>query len=102
MGPADHGYSDEFQRIARRLIGYYLQGRANRGRRPVPVLRLTTDYGDIVVKPDLALSSPSGAITLRRVKTGHGSKKDPDSLAAAPSGLQPTPKTAAMWSNCHS
>lgn len=83
MGPADHGYSDEFQRIARRLIGYYLQGRANRGRRPVPVLRLTTDYGDIVVKPDLALSSPSGAITLRRVKTGHGSKKDPDSLAAA-------------------
>lgn len=83
MGPVDHGYSDEFQRIARRLIGYYLQGRANRGRLPVPVLRLTTDYGDIVVKPDLALSSPSGAVTLRRVRTGHGSKKDPDSLAAA-------------------
>lgn len=83
MGPADHGSSDEFERIARQLIGYYLQGRANYGRLPVPVLRLTTDYGDIVVKPDLALSSPSGAITLRRVKTGHGSSKAGESLGTA-------------------
>ncbi len=83
VGPSDHGYSDEFRRIARQLIAYYLQGRANRNRVPVPVLRLPTDYGDIVVKPDLALSGPSGAITLRRVKTGHGSSKDADSLATA-------------------
>jgi hypothetical protein len=83
MGPADHGYSDEFRRIAGQLIGYYLDARANRGRVPVPVLRLTTDYGDIIVKPDLALSSSSGAITLRRVKTGHASSKDADSLATA-------------------
>ncbi len=83
VGPSDHGYSDEFRRIASQLIAYYLQGRASGHRIPVPVLRLTTEYGDIVVKPDLALLNSSGAVTLRRVKTGHGSKKDPDSLAAA-------------------
>ena len=69
MGPADHGYSDEFQRIARRLIGYYLRV-LNRGRRPVPVLRLTTDYGDIVVKPDLALSTVGRPKAASRLGTG--------------------------------
>jgi hypothetical protein len=82
-GPADHAGSEELRRIARRLIAFYLQRRSGYKRIPPPALRLVTEHGHIVIKPDQALSNDAGRVTLRRVKTSHHSAEDADSLATA-------------------
>lgn len=82
-GPADHGYSDDYKRIAWQLIRYFVDSASDMTRLPVPELRLPISGGEIVVTPDQVLSDASGKIHVRRVKTGHKSSKEDESLSAS-------------------
>jgi hypothetical protein len=82
-GPADHGYSDEYKRIAWQLIKFYVDSASELKRLPQPELRLPIPGGEIIVTPDQVLEDGTGKIIMRRVDTGHQGSKDDQSLAAA-------------------
>ncbi|MEX2170732.1 MAG: UvrD-helicase domain-containing protein [Pirellulales bacterium] len=82
-GPADHGYSDEYKRIAWQLIRFFIDSSSGSKRLPAPQLRLPVAGGEIVVTPDQVLTDDTGNVRMRRVRTGHKKSNDDDSLAAA-------------------
>lgn len=82
-GPANDGYSDEYKRIASQLVRYFVDSTSSMKPLPVAQLRLPVAGGEIVVTPDQVLSDASGRIHIRRVKTGHKSSKEDNSLATA-------------------
>jgi hypothetical protein len=82
-GPADHGYSDEYKRIAWQLLRFYAHTVSDQKTLPVPQLRLPVAGGEIVITPDQMVKNRAGKIVMRRVDTGHKGSKDQESLAAA-------------------
>ena len=82
-GPGDHGYSAEYKRIAVRLIAYFAETRAGFKRSPPEELRLIVAGGEITIRPDEVLVDGAGKTIMRRIRTGHGSSKDDDDVAAA-------------------
>ena len=82
-GPADHGYGEDYKRIARQLIRFYADLVSGMTALPVPVLRLPIVGGEIVITPHHLASEPGGTIVMRHVDTGHKSSEDDDSLAVA-------------------
>ncbi len=81
-GLVDHGYGDEYKRIAMQLLNFYAGTVIGAEVRQVPCLRLPVPGGEIVIRPDQVLSV-GGKITMRRVDTGHKGSKDDESLATA-------------------
>jgi hypothetical protein len=82
-GPGDHGYSAEYRRIAVRLIAYFAETRAGFTRSPPQELRLSVAGGEITIRPDEVLIDGAGKTIMRRIRTGHGSSKDDNDVAAA-------------------
>jgi superfamily I DNA/RNA helicase len=82
-GPADHGYADEYKRIALRLVRSYAEAASGLTTRAAPRLRLPVPGGEIVITPDQVGSDPAGTVVMRRVDTGHKGAKDHEGLAAA-------------------
>lgn len=82
-GPADHGYGEEYKRIAWQLIRFYADLVSGMVALPVPVLRLPVVGGEIVITPDHVANEPGGEVVMRRVDTGHKVSEDDESLAVA-------------------
>jgi superfamily I DNA/RNA helicase len=82
-GPSDHGYSDDYKRIAWQLIRFFLDSASAMKRLPTPRLRLPIAGGEIIITPDQVLADAAGRIHMRRVRTGHKRSKDEENLAAA-------------------
>lgn len=82
-GPADHGYSVEYKRIAWQLVRFYLDSASTMKRLPSKELRLAIAGGEIIVTPDQVLADSRGGVHVRRVRTGHKRTNDEDNLAAA-------------------
>jgi superfamily I DNA/RNA helicase len=82
-GPADHGYSDEYKRIAWQLIHFYADLVSGITALRVPELRLPVVGGEIVITPHHVATEASGITVMRRVDTRHKGAKDEDSLAVA-------------------
>ncbi len=83
LGPGDHGYSEEYKRIAQQLLTFYLSTRTGSNRMSVPELRLAVDGGEVIIRPDHVMSGASNKLIMRRVQTGHKKSKEEESLAAA-------------------
>ncbi len=81
--PADHGYGEEYKRIAWQLVLFYSGLVSGMIALPVPVLRLPVVGGEIVITPHHVASEPDGKVIMRRVETGHKVSEDADSLAVA-------------------
>ncbi len=82
-GPADHGYSEEYRRIAWQLLRFFLDSASSLKRLPVPQLRLPVAGAEIIITPDEVLTDDAGRIQMRRIRTGHKRSKDEDNMAAA-------------------
>ena len=81
--PADHGYLEEYKRIAWHLIQFYADLVSGITALPVPVCRLPVSGGEIVITPHHVATEPGGVIVMRRVDTGHKTSEVDDSLAVA-------------------
>lgn len=82
-GPVDHGYGDDYLRIASQLIRFFFDSTAAMKRLPAPELRLPIAGGEIIITPDQVLTDAAGKVHMRRVRTGHKRSKDEENLAAA-------------------
>lgn len=82
-GPVDHGYADEYKRIARQLIRFFIDSGAAMKPLASPQLRFPIAGGEIVIEPDQVLADTAGQVHMRRVRTGHKPFKDEENLAAA-------------------
>ena len=69
-GAHEHGYAEDYRRIARRLIDYIVETRNNGVRSPVTPLSLDMGEGDIVIEPDSLVRNDRGQAVVGRVKTG--------------------------------
>ncbi|MHB0958780.1 MAG: UvrD-helicase domain-containing protein [Pirellulaceae bacterium] len=82
-GPVDHGFSDDYRRIAQQLVRYLMDSASDMNRLPVPELRLAIPGGEIVVTPDQVLADAKGKVHFRQVRTGHKHSGEGDSLSTA-------------------
>ena len=69
-GPIEHAFSDEYRRLASRLVATLV--RAGAGRRPIEPRSLPFDLpnGRVMVEPDEIAELPDGTLALRRIRTG--------------------------------
>lgn len=79
----DHGYSEDYRRIARQLIGFFLTSRDGYGRAAPSEMRFRVGDSAIVVRPDDVLTAKDGRRHIRAVRTGHAGSKDLENVAAA-------------------
>jgi hypothetical protein len=80
---SEHGYAEDFRKIARSLIDYYVESRQGHVLEPAATLRLPVPGGEVVVTPDEVLVGSDGQRALRRVRTGHKRSKEEKGIAAA-------------------
>ena len=68
-GSVDHGYAEDYRRIARRLVDVVIDTRSGV---PVPATPISLGWaeGEILVRPDSVARGDEGQIVVRRVKTG--------------------------------
>lgn len=69
-GPVDHGYADDYRRIARKMVSVVTQQRSRGAPIPVAPVSLAGGAGEIVVVPDAAVRDATGQIVVQRIKTG--------------------------------
>lgn len=69
-GPIKHAFSNDYRRLASRLVAVLV--RAGAGRRPIEARLLAFDRptGRVVVEPDELAKMPDGTVALRRIRTG--------------------------------
>jgi hypothetical protein len=82
-GPADHGYSDDYRRIAVQLVRYYAELVSGVTSLPSPQLKIPVPGGEIVVTPHQVVNDEEGRIVMRQVSTGHKVSKTEESISAA-------------------
>ena len=82
-GPIEHAFSDDYRRLASRLVAAFV--RAGAGRRPIEARPLAFDLpkGRVVVEPDELAELPDGTVALRRVRTGYKRVDEYDRLEYA-------------------
>ena len=70
LGPTEHAFSDDYRRLASRLVAALV--RAGAGRQPIEAGPLAFDRpkGRVVVEPDELAELPDGTLALRRIRTG--------------------------------
>jgi hypothetical protein len=69
-GAVDHGYAEDYRRIARRLVDFVIETRSRGVPAPTTPISLGWAEGEILVRPDSVAQSDKGQIVVRRVKTG--------------------------------
>ena len=69
-GSVEHGYAEDYRRIARRLVDYVIETRSRGVPVPAPPISLGWAEGEILVRPDSVARGDKGQIVVRRVKTG--------------------------------
>ena len=69
-GPVDHGYAEDYRRIARRLVDVVVETRSRGVPAPATPISLGWAEGEIIVRPDSVARGDNGQIVVRRVKTG--------------------------------
>jgi CRISPR/Cas system-associated exonuclease Cas4 (RecB family) len=69
-GAIDHGYAEDYRRIARRLVDYLVETRSRGVPAPAAPISLGWEEGEILVRPDSVARGDKGQIVVRRVKTG--------------------------------
>jgi hypothetical protein len=79
-GPLDHGFAEDYRRLASRLIAALIRSGAGRQFRKSTPLALDLPSGRVMVEPDEIAEAPSGAVVLRRVRTGYKRKDEYDRL----------------------
>ena len=69
-GPIEHAFSDDYRRLASRLVAALV--RAGAGQRPIEARPLAFDRpkGRVVVEPDELAELPDGTVVLWRIRTG--------------------------------
>lgn len=78
----DHGYSEDYRRIAKQLIGFFISSR-NGYTRAIPTeMHLRVGSGEIIVRPDEVLTAPNGRKHVRAIRTGHAGSKDFENISA--------------------
>lgn len=82
-GPVDHGFSEDYRRIAQQLVRYFIESGSDMAHSPVAELRLAVPGGEIIVTPDQVLRDENGTVHFRQVRTGHKKSKEGDSLSTA-------------------
>lgn len=82
-GPTKHAFSDEYRRLASRLVAALV--RAGAGRRPIEPRSLPFDLanGRVIVEPDEIAKLTDGTIALRRIRTGKKRVREYDRLEYA-------------------
>lgn len=79
----DHGYSEDYRRIAQQLIDFFVSSRQGYARAIPSQMRFRVGGSEIVVRPDEVLTAKDGQRHIRAVRTGHAGSKDLDNVAAA-------------------
>ena len=79
----DHGYSEDYRRIAKQLIAFFLASRDGYVREMPSEMRFRVGNSEIVVRPDEMLIARDGRRHIRAVRTGHAGAKDLENVAAA-------------------
>jgi superfamily I DNA/RNA helicase len=69
-GPVEHGYADEYKRLALQLVENLINLRAGETRRSVETLTVAVGNGEILVTPTECVTAPGAAPILRRIRTG--------------------------------
>ncbi|MGE8450242.1 MAG: UvrD-helicase domain-containing protein, partial [Pseudomonadales bacterium] len=69
-GPINHGYAEDYRRIARRLVDYLVETRSRGVSAPAAPISLGSAEGEILVRPDSIARGDKGQMVVRRVKTG--------------------------------
>lgn len=82
-GPQEHGYSEDFRRVANRLLEFYLESQKGLVRQDVDMLRLPVGGAEILIRPDQVLKGAGGQTYVRRVMTGHHRSAHEESLSSA-------------------
>lgn len=79
-GPTDHGFAEDYRRLALRLIGALVQAGRDVKFRKAESLMLDLPNGRIVVEPNEIAERANGAVVLRRVRTGYRRQDEYDRL----------------------
>lgn len=79
----EHGYSEDYRRIAKQLIGFFLSSRDGYERAMPAEMRFRVGASVIVVRPDEVLMAKDGHRHIRQVRTGHARSKELETVAAA-------------------
>lgn len=69
-GAVNHGYAEDYRRIARRLVDYLVETRSRGVPAPAAPISLGWAEGEILVRPDSVARGDKGQMIVRRVKTG--------------------------------
>jgi hypothetical protein len=79
----EHGYSEDYRRIAKQLIDFFVTARDGYVRALPAEMRFRVGNSEIVVRPDEVLTAMDGQRHIRQVRTGHASSKELETVAAA-------------------
>lgn len=69
-GSVDHGYAEDYRRIARQLVDYLIETRSRGVPAPSAPISLKWTEGEILVQPDSVVRGDKGQIVVQRVKSG--------------------------------
>lgn len=69
-GPADHGFADDYRKLASRLVAALHKSADGRLFRKADALALDLANGRVVVEPSEIAELPDGTVVLRKVSTG--------------------------------
>lgn len=78
----DHGYSEDYRRIAKQLIGVFVSSRTGYGRAIPTEMRFRVGTSEVIVRPDEVLTAPNGQKHIRAIRTGHAGSKDFENISA--------------------
>lgn len=82
-GPVEHGFRDDYRKLASRLIAALVRGGEGLRFRDARALAVDLPGGRVVVEPNEVVDLPSGTVALRRVRTGHRRSDEYDRLEYA-------------------
>ena len=82
-GLAEHGYHEQFRTLALHLLRFFVSSRDGHGTEEPVAISVSFGAEEIVVRPDDVLVESDGRRKLRRVRTGRGTSKDAEDVAAA-------------------
>jgi hypothetical protein len=78
----DHGYSEDYRRIAKRLIDFFVSSRKGYNRAKPSEMRFRVGPSEVIVRPDEVLTAPNGRKHVRAIRTGHAGSKDLENISA--------------------
>ncbi len=79
-GPIDHGFAEDYRRLASRLIAALLRSGAGYRFRKAEPLAIDLPSGRVMVEPNEIAHPPDGSVVLRRVRTGYRRSDEYDHL----------------------